>query len=148
MDEDTQQPALIGLDGIAEFYRKPPNTIYSWKRRGKFGPPDAEVAGKAIWYRDRFRDPGDDRNIDLGERPPLPRLMGIADVAKAFAVKVGAVEKWSLRTRDSGDTTPRPPEPRWVISYTPIWLPEDWRPFAEATHRPYDPPPEQGGGTK
>lgn len=140
--EKTALPALIGLEGIAELYRVKPNTVYSWRRRGRFGEePDAEVSGKAIYYADRFRNPDDPTDIDLGERPALPPLMGIKDVAEAFGVGVNAVEKWGLRTRDTqAPETATPPPPRLVISYTPIWLPDDWRPFAEATGRPYNPP--------
>jgi hypothetical protein len=139
--ENVQLPALIGLEGIAEFYRVPRNTVYTWKRRGRFGPPDREVSGKGIWYADRFRNPDDPKDIDLGERPALPPIMGIADVAGAFGVTVHAVENWHKRTRDADEaSTPAPPAPRLTISYAPMWLPEDWRPFAEATGRPYNPP--------
>jgi hypothetical protein len=138
--ESTQLPALIGLEGITSLYGSKPNTVYAWKRRGRFGPPDAEVSGKALWYADRFRDPDDPKDIDLGERPALPPLMGIADVAVAFDVTVHAVEQWHKRTRDADDATPSPPAPRLTISYAPIWLPEDWQPFADATGKPYNPP--------
>lgn len=133
-------PALIGLEGIITLYGRKPNTVYGWKGRGRFGEPDAVVSGKPIWYADRFRNPADPKDIDLGERPALPPLMGTADVAKAFGVTVDAVDQWFKRTRDAHDTTPTPPDPRLTISYTPIWLPDDWRPFAEATNREYNPP--------
>ncbi|MBT2226232.1 hypothetical protein [Nonomuraea sp. NEAU-A123] len=142
--ESMQLPALIGLEGIASLYQRKPNTIYAWKRRGKFGKPDLEVSGKSVWYADRFRNPEDPTDIDLGERPALPPILGIADVATAFDVTVHAVEAWHKRTRDADEaSTPAPPPPRLTISYAPMWLPEDWRPFAEATGRPYNPPGAQ-----
>ena len=99
------------------------------------------MSGKAIWYGDRFRNPADPTDIDLGERPALPPIMGIADVARAFGVTVDAVENWHKRTRDADEaSTPAPPLPRLKISYAPMWLPQDWEPFAEATGRPYNPP--------
>jgi hypothetical protein len=163
MTENSERPAaipdLVGLEWIAAFYKVSPNTVYSWKSRGeKLGTPDLSVPTTAaaakgggsrrsttdIWYADRFRDPANSNDIDLGERPPLPQLLGIAQVAEAFGVTKKALEKWSERTRDTDDpaaTLPPPPEPRLKISRTPLWLPEDWRSWAEATHRPYNPPP-------
>lgn len=126
-------PDIIGLDGLITKFGVSQNTIYSRHRRGAYGTPDKVVSGTPIWWADRFAG----LEIDLGPRPPLPVLLGPLEVAEAFDVKRTTIAIWQRRTRDRDVKTP---EPALVISHTPIWLPEQWLPFAKATGRPYNPP--------
>lgn len=137
-------PAIVGLDGLIELYGVKRNTIYSQHRRGKFGTPDGVVSGTPLWWADRFSG----AEMDRGERPPLPVLLGPVEVAAAFGVQRSTIHVWRVRKLERKkareDTAETPvdemPEPALVISYTPIWLPDQWKPFAKATGRPYNPP--------
>lgn len=124
---------------LRDFYGNPnDNTFYSWRSRGWFGEPDITLSGTDMWYRDRFRDPANPRDVDHGPRPALPVLLGRAEVAEAFEVKAyPTVDSWRRRYRDKAVGLP---EPVMTVSRTDIYTPEQWIPFAAATGRPYNPP--------
>lgn len=138
-------PNLIGIDGIAELFQVPRNTAYSWAARGRLGKADAKLSTRAMWHADRFPEHPDPTRLDLidkGRRPPISVvLLGQMELAEAFRVQLATIEAWRRRARDlpAGDPL-KTPDPRFEISVTPIWVAEDWKPYAVARRRWYDPP--------
>lgn len=141
-------PELIGVDAVIRMYGVRPNTAYSWASRGKIGRPDAKVSKRALWLKSRFPKPriGMEHaellaKIDHGRRPLLTVvLVGPMEVAAAFEVQTKTVEAWRRNARGLRPYDPMStPEPLVVVSQTPIWVAEDWEPYAERRRIAYTP---------